>query len=70
MGRLARLTAIFGIQLLGLSLLALWRGEPQAGLLAAGLAVGLAGLAGARLRGRSPGFTPAERARIFGHLSG
>ena len=70
MGRLPRLAAIFGVLLLGLSLLAVWRGEPQAGPVAAGLAAGLAGLAGARLRGRAPGFTRAERARIFGRLSG
>ena len=67
MGRLMRLAAIFGLLLLGLSLLALWRGEPHAGPLAAGLLVGLAALAGAHLRGRAPGFTQAERARIFGH---
>lgn len=68
MGRLGRLGVIFLVLLLIGSLLALGLGLglPQAGPVAAGAAFALMTLAGLALRGRRPGFTRAERRRIFG----
>lgn len=66
MGRLPRLGAIFLALLLGASLLALAGGMACAGPMAAGAAFALLVLAGLALRGRRPGFSRAERQRIFG----
>jgi hypothetical protein len=66
MGRLLRLGAIFLVLMLAASLLAFALGRAAAGPVAAGAAFALLVLAGLRLRGRRPGFSRAERQRIFG----
>ena len=50
-----------------LSLLGWWLGLKHAGWVAAGALFALALAAGLWWRGRTPGFTPAEKRQIFGH---
>jgi hypothetical protein len=70
MGRLFRWALIFLVLLLAGSLLALVFGVAQAGPVAAGAALVLLSWAASVLRGRRPGFTRAERQRIFGRWRG
>jgi hypothetical protein len=66
MGRLLRLVVIFLALLLALAALAAAFGLSQALPVAIGAGCALLVLAGLRFRGNGPGFTHAERRRIFG----
>lgn len=67
MGRLLRLGVIFLALLLLASLLSLAAGRAEAGPLAAACLFVLSALAGLWFKGRRPGFTRAQRRRLFGY---